>query len=429
MPLPCRRKIGFINSRADPCTSGGRDFHIQVVHPQKLTAGYPTLLGLGKGDSGCKVWYQVVKFWVYDVFITQRVKNYWYEWSLTFRELLSRFKPTLSWVFLALFLPSLLFQDAVLVSGWQSWNKWDPCLPGVGCDGSPRCGLQGSFNICICGCKKKCVYINIYIYVYICIPGTQMTSIFEGQSPQTRPFKIKKRVMFRVPGIYVHLDHLSCLCLVSNLPKTNLRKTFKTNAHLTFFHLSHHLQALQPPQEARPWSYDRKPPPLLEVLGINKIQGNEKRAPGCLGYLGIISQTRLEGFWAPYDSHECFAMKTGPLVICGIKGILSLPAPSIFFKGIVPPSYVDIYFVDIYFLPHFFRIPSLNNQYFMESIEGRFFFEILDVQKTSFPSSTSAPLISNHCLKTYPLAQWTIVPILLMGLTSWYGKYPIILQA
>ena len=46
------------------------------------------------------------------------------------------------------------------------------------------------------------------------IPGTQMTSIFEGQPPKTRPFPIKTRVIW-VPGIYIvsisiyfHLYHL-----------------------------------------------------------------------------------------------------------------------------------------------------------------------------------------------------------------------------
>ena len=34
------------------------------------------------------------------------------------------------------------------------------------------------------------------------IPGTQMTSIFEGQPPKTRPFPIKTRVS-RAPGIYI----------------------------------------------------------------------------------------------------------------------------------------------------------------------------------------------------------------------------------
>ena len=40
---------------------------------------------------------------------------------------------------------------------------------------------------------------NIYIY----IPGTQMTSIFEGQPPKKRPFPIKTRVIW-VPGIYIY---------------------------------------------------------------------------------------------------------------------------------------------------------------------------------------------------------------------------------
>ena len=43
------------------------------------------------------------------------------------------------------------------------------------------------------------------IYIYIYIPGTQMTSIFEGQPPKTRPFPIKTRVIW-VPGIYIYVD-------------------------------------------------------------------------------------------------------------------------------------------------------------------------------------------------------------------------------
>ncbi len=36
------------------------------------------------------------------------------------------------------------------------------------------------------------------------IPGAQMTSIFEGQPPKTRPFPIKTRVIW-VPGIYIYI--------------------------------------------------------------------------------------------------------------------------------------------------------------------------------------------------------------------------------
>ena len=47
-------------------------------------------------------------------------------------------------------------------------------------------------------------YTDIHIYKYIYIPGTQMTSIFEGQPPKTRPFPIKTRVSW-VPGIYIYI--------------------------------------------------------------------------------------------------------------------------------------------------------------------------------------------------------------------------------
>ena len=49
-----------------------------------------------------------------------------------------------------------------------------------------------------------CWRCNIYIYV----PGTQMTSIFKGQPPKTRPFPIKTRVIC-VPGIYIYI-YLFC---------------------------------------------------------------------------------------------------------------------------------------------------------------------------------------------------------------------------
>ena len=39
------------------------------------------------------------------------------------------------------------------------------------------------------------------------IPGAQMTSIFEGQPPKTRPFPIKTRVIW-VPGIYIYIHIL-----------------------------------------------------------------------------------------------------------------------------------------------------------------------------------------------------------------------------
>ena len=38
------------------------------------------------------------------------------------------------------------------------------------------------------------------------IPGTQMTSIFEGQPPKTRPFQTQTRVIKGFPGKYIHLS-------------------------------------------------------------------------------------------------------------------------------------------------------------------------------------------------------------------------------
>ncbi len=49
-----------------------------------------------------------------------------------------------------------------------------------------------------------CVYGDMFIYIYIYIPRTQITSIFEGQAPKTRPFPIKTRVIW-VPGIYIYI--------------------------------------------------------------------------------------------------------------------------------------------------------------------------------------------------------------------------------
>ena len=43
-------------------------------------------------------------------------------------------------------------------------------------------------------------YYTVHICLYY-IPGTEMTSIFEGQPPKTKPFPIKTRVIW-VPGMY-----------------------------------------------------------------------------------------------------------------------------------------------------------------------------------------------------------------------------------
>ena len=44
------------------------------------------------------------------------------------------------------------------------------------------------------------------------MPGTQMTSIFEGQPPKTRPFPIKTRVIW-VPGVYMEESlHVLYIC-------------------------------------------------------------------------------------------------------------------------------------------------------------------------------------------------------------------------
>ena len=48
------------------------------------------------------------------------------------------------------------------------------------------------------------LYICIYIYTYI--PGTPLTSIFEGQPLKARPFPTKTRVIW-VLGMYPHYSH------------------------------------------------------------------------------------------------------------------------------------------------------------------------------------------------------------------------------
>ena len=164
----------------------------------------------------------------------------------------------------------------------------------------------------------------------MCMPGTQMTSIFEGQFPpkiglfeskqgSCLGFQVymcilitKNHVCVLFPTFpklvggfnpLVKLDHFprdrdehKQHSKPATFPKPTSEKPVKTNAHLTFFHLSHHLQALQPPQSGRPWiSYDRSwpgdPPPRLlgEYLGYKQMQQWKKGAPGCLRYLGIIS--------------------------------------------------------------------------------------------------------------------------------------------
>ena len=50
------------------------------------------------------------------------------------------------------------------------------------------------------------IFTNFWLLLYI--PGTQETSVFEGQPPKTRPFPIKTRVIW-VPGCYVFVVFFS----------------------------------------------------------------------------------------------------------------------------------------------------------------------------------------------------------------------------
>ena len=68
-----------------------------------------------------------------------------------------------------------------------------------------RSGDLPSMEVSFCLCTHISVYWNIYIY----IPGTQMTSIFEGQPPKTRSFSIKTRVIW-VPGMYIYILRIYC---------------------------------------------------------------------------------------------------------------------------------------------------------------------------------------------------------------------------
>ena len=66
------------------------------------------------------------------------------------------------------------------------------------------CWNVGLLYICICIYIYVYMYICIYIYTYI--PGTPLTSIFEGQPLKARPFPTKTRVIW-VPGMYPHYSH------------------------------------------------------------------------------------------------------------------------------------------------------------------------------------------------------------------------------
>ena len=52
-----------------------------------------------------------------------------------------------------------------------------------------------------------CIYLHIYIFIYM--PRARMTSIFEGQPPQTMPFPIKIRAIEMNPGDSIRDQTLS----------------------------------------------------------------------------------------------------------------------------------------------------------------------------------------------------------------------------
>ena len=78
-------------------------------------------------------------------------------------------------------------------------------LPGVSSSSlsrKPRSETGISFwNFKVSDGMMICDDTRCFSDIELYIPGTQMTSIFEGQPPKTRPFPIKTRVIW-VPGIY-----------------------------------------------------------------------------------------------------------------------------------------------------------------------------------------------------------------------------------
>ena len=62
--------------------------------------------------------------------------------------------------------------------------------------------LIESLGLWACKCMQyKNTHTRIHIHLEIHMPRTPMTSIFEGQPPETNPFPIKTRVIW-VPGTY-----------------------------------------------------------------------------------------------------------------------------------------------------------------------------------------------------------------------------------
>ena len=54
-----------------------------------------------------------------------------------------------------------------------------------------------------CSLLPRLRWRTVYLQMWYYIPGTQLTSIFEGQPSKTRPFPIKTRVCW-VLGIYIY---------------------------------------------------------------------------------------------------------------------------------------------------------------------------------------------------------------------------------
>ena len=72
-----------------------------------------------------------------------------------------------------------------------------------------KCKVEKLHRV-VCGFSlaSLCGWNHPIICIDVCIPGTQMTSIFEGQPSKTRPFPIKTRVIYGFQ-VYVYWDSYS----------------------------------------------------------------------------------------------------------------------------------------------------------------------------------------------------------------------------
>ena len=90
-------------------------------------------------------------------------------------------------------------------------NNKNGCYPVYPVGNSPqkKCKLEKLHRV-VCGFSlaSLCGWNHPIICIDVCIPGTQMTSIFKGQPSKTRPFPIKTRVIYGFQ-VYVYSDSYS----------------------------------------------------------------------------------------------------------------------------------------------------------------------------------------------------------------------------